>query len=77
MTNIQSSIASLKSLGFSNSYIVSGLASGIAECQRFIDKEQGRNSSLRPEKEQQYLDFCIAHKQKLEEAVADLGVPLQ
>lgn len=77
MTNIQSSIASLKSLGFSNSYIASGLASGIADCQRFIDKEKGRNAALRPEKEQQYLDFCIAHKQALEEAVTELGVPLQ
>jgi hypothetical protein len=37
----------------------------IAECDKFIAKEQPRNAALRPAEVQQHLDFCIAHRAKL------------
>ena len=72
MNNINASVASLQSLGFGNSYIIDGLKAAINDCQRFIDKEFGRNASLRPERDQQYLDYCISHKAALEQKIAEL-----
>ena len=43
---------------------------GIADCDRFIAKEEGRSADLRPANVQQHLDFCIAHKAKLQNAIA-------
>jgi hypothetical protein len=70
--NITEQIANLKSLGYSDEYIIDGLKAGINDCQRFIDKEGSRDPALRPERKQRHLDFCIAHKQALEEAIAAL-----
>lgn len=69
-SSIDASIANLKSLGFTNGYIAKSLKAGISDCQRFIDKEAGRDASLRPAKVQQHLDFCIAHKAALQAAIA-------
>lgn len=38
----------------------------IADCDKFIAKEQPRNADLRPAVVQQHLDFCIAHRAKLQ-----------
>lgn len=73
MSNLQQSISHLKSLGFSNKYIVDSLKAGINDCQRFIDREGARDASLRPAKAQQHLDYCIAHKQALQTAIAELS----
>lgn len=77
MDNLQQSISHLKSLGFSNQYIVDGLKAGINDCQRFIDREGSRDPLLRPAKEQQHLDYCIAHKQALHDAIAQLQAEAQ
>lgn len=42
----------------------------IAECDKFIDKESGRRADLRPADVQQHLDFCVAHRAKLEAMLA-------
>lgn len=42
----------------------------IADCDRFIAKEGQRNQDLRPASEAQHLEFCKAHKAKLENAMA-------
>ena len=38
----------------------------IAETQRFIDTEEKRDPSLRPEGIQKHLEFCRAHVVKLQ-----------
>lgn len=38
----------------------------IAECDRYIDREDKRNPILRPVDVQKHLDFCKAHKAKLQ-----------
>jgi hypothetical protein len=43
----------------------SRIIQAIAECQRFIDKEEPRIASLRPADVQKHLDFCKAHMVKL------------
>lgn len=43
---------------------------GIAECDAFIAKEGKRAADLRPASVQQYLDFCIQHKIKLQAMLA-------
>lgn len=73
MNNIEASIANLQSLGFSNQYIIDGLRAGINDCQRFIDKESSRDPALRPAKEQQHLDYCIAHKKTRQEKIKALS----
>jgi hypothetical protein len=72
-TALDASIANLQSLGFSNEYIIDGLKAGINDCQRFIDKEGPRDAALRPEREQQHLDYCISHKKALEQKIASLS----
>ena len=42
----------------------------IEECDRFIAKESPRSADLRPADIQQHLDFCIAHKAKLQAMIA-------
>lgn len=42
----------------------------IAECNRFIEKEEKRSADLRPADVQQHLDFCKAHKEKLIQMLA-------
>lgn len=42
----------------------------LAETQRFIDLESPRDASLRPASVQKTLDHAIAHKAKLEAALA-------
>lgn len=42
----------------------------IADCDRFIAKEEGRAADIRPASVQQHLDFCIAHRVKLQNALA-------
>lgn len=37
----------------------------IAECDRFIAKEEPRNPELRPADMAQHLEFCKQHKAKL------------
>lgn len=37
----------------------------IAECDRFIAKEEPRNPALRPADMAQHLEFCKQHKQRL------------
>lgn len=37
----------------------------IAECDRFIAKEEPRNPALRPADMVQHLEFCKQHKQRL------------
>lgn len=37
----------------------------IADCDRFIAKEESRRADLRPADVQQHLDFCKSHKIKL------------
>jgi hypothetical protein len=71
--NLKASIENLKSLGFTPGYIVGSLKAGINECQRFIDKEAPRDASLRPPGAQQHLDYCIAHKKALQDAIAELS----
>lgn len=71
-TTLEASIADLQALGFTNKYIVKSLKTGINDCQRFIDRESGRDAALRPEKTQQHLDYCISHKQKLLVAIEGL-----
>jgi hypothetical protein len=38
----------------------------IADCERFIAKEDHRRADLRPASIQQHLDFCKSHKVKLQ-----------
>lgn len=42
----------------------------IAECDRFIAKEQNRSAELRPASVQQRLDFCHKHMAKLQSALS-------
>ena len=42
----------------------------IAECDRYIAKEEPRAADLRPEWAAKHLDFCKAHKAKLEAMLA-------
>lgn len=37
----------------------------IAECEKFIAKEEARRADIRPADVQQHLEFCIAHRVKL------------
>ena len=41
----------------------------LAETARFIEKESPRRADLRPADVQKHLDFCIAHKSRLEAAI--------
>lgn len=41
----------------------------LAETIRFIEKESPRRADLRPSDVQKHLDFCIAHKARLETAI--------
>ncbi len=47
--------------------------SAIAECERFINKEDGRNASLRPKDVQKTLDHYKAHRLNLIAAIAELN----
>lgn len=47
-------------------YRIKQIKSAIAECDRFIAKEDHRNADLRPSDVQQHLDFCKSHKSKLQ-----------
>lgn len=51
-------------------YQIQKIKSAIAECDRFISKEESRDASLRPADMQQHLDFCKTHKAKLEGMLA-------
>lgn len=41
----------------------------IADCDRFIANEEPRAADLRPAKIAQHLEFCKAHKAKLQNAL--------
>ena len=41
------------------------ITEAIAQCDRFIAKEEPRNPDLRPADIQQHLDYCKAHRIKL------------
>jgi hypothetical protein len=43
----------------------SSIIDAIAQCDRFIAKEEPRIASLRPAAMQQHLDYCKAHRVKL------------
>lgn len=47
-------------------YQINKIKSAIADCERFIAKEEPREAALRPADAQKHLDFCKAHKVKLE-----------
>lgn len=49
---------------------VKRILEAIGDCDQFIAKEGPRNPDLRPADMQQHLDFCIAHKQKLIDMLA-------
>ncbi|KVQ85549.1 hypothetical protein KTE60_22460 [Burkholderia multivorans] len=51
-------------------YRISKIKSAIADCDRFIAKEDPRDASTRPADVQQHLDFCKAHKAKLQNMLA-------
>ncbi|PXX41113.1 MULTISPECIES: hypothetical protein [Burkholderia] len=51
-------------------YHISKIKSAIADCDRFIAKEEPRDASLRPADMQQHLDFCKAHKENLQNMLA-------
>jgi hypothetical protein len=55
----------------SKSEMVRRLTQTIAECDRFIAKESARPADTRPADMQQHLDFCIGHKAKLENMMAE------
>jgi hypothetical protein len=42
----------------------------IAECDRFIEREEGRNADLRPAETQQLLEFYKSHRAKLQARLA-------
>lgn len=42
----------------------------LAETQRFIDRESARPADTRPADMKQHLEFCIKHKAKLIEMLA-------
>lgn len=56
-----------------NDYRARKIIEAIAECNRFIDKEEPRNPSLRPADVQQHLEFCKAHRVKLAGMLEELG----
>lgn len=41
----------------------------IADCERFIAKEEPRAADIRPASVQQHLDFCHKHMAKLQNAL--------
>lgn len=43
----------------------------IAECDRFIGKEEKRSAELRPASAAQHLEFCKQHKVKLIKMLQD------
>lgn len=45
----------------------------IADCDRFIAKEEPRNPDLRPADVQQHLDYCKAHRIKLQAMLAEVA----
>jgi len=47
-------------------YQINKIKSAIADCERFIAKEDPRNVALRPADAQKHLDFCKSHKAKLQ-----------
>jgi hypothetical protein len=42
----------------------------IAECSRYIEKEQAHRADLRPADVAQHLEFCIQHRAKLQAMLA-------
>ena len=48
-----------------NDYRSRKIIEAIAECDRFIAKEEPRNPSLRPAEVQKHLDFCKTHRERL------------
>lgn len=42
----------------------------IADCDKFIAKEEPRNAALRPADVAQHLEFCKQHKAKLQAMLA-------
>lgn len=55
-------------------YHISKIKNAIADCDRFIAKEEPRDASLRPADMQQHLDFCKAHKAKLQNMLSSGAV---
>jgi predicted nucleic acid-binding Zn ribbon protein len=45
----------------------------IADCDRFIAIESPRSEDLRPQDAKEYLEFCIAHKERLIAMLHDLA----
>lgn len=44
---------------------IKSIRSAIADCDRFIAKESGRNPALRPAETAKLLDWYVAHRSKL------------
>ena len=65
LQSLQNMIANMQALGFSKQTIIDKLKSGVNDCQRFIAREEGRSADLRPEKDQQHLNYCHSHKAEL------------
>lgn len=49
---------------------ISRIKQAIAECNKFIAIECGRNPNLRPASIQKTLDFYISHREKLAKMIA-------
>jgi hypothetical protein len=65
--------ASAIASGYSVSEITKRCLSAIAECDRFISKEEPRSSDLRPASVQKTLDHYKAHRLNLIAAIAELA----
>lgn len=48
------------------SYQISKINDAIADCDRFIAKEEPRPAATRPADMQQHLDYCKSHKERLQ-----------
>lgn len=65
--------ASAIASGMSVSEVTKRCLSAIADCERFINKEDGRDASLRPAAVQKTLDHYKAHRLNLIAAISELA----